>query len=393
MRHLPSSGLPEQWVPGHPGARPKTAPFAESSLSLLENMSTLTHISDPEDFPYRMNVKLWVQWDGVDTDHDGEDDTFDCSGALLDAKHVITAGHCLWDHEHGGGEADSIVVAPGYDDGDEPYGEASMIRWLTWSGWKDDEDRKHDMAVIELDRPVGALTGDFGYGYRTSCSSFKDYTYYHASYPGESPYDGGDLYFQSGGFDSCPNDYEARFKRYSYGGESGSGFYRIIDDSRYIHAVLSHGDWVLLTGDVTDAVRLTETKFNHIGDFISENTPSSPNLAPLGVQADPLVAKGHTVSPFSFVVYNDGSASSSGLHYQVRLSTNKIISTGDTLLVTVSSTVTIGAKESVTLSPNITIPSTTATGYYYLGVMLTDDDSDESDNTTGSFDVAGVSVF
>lgn len=82
-----------------------------------------------------------------------------------------------------------------------------------------------------------------------------------------------------------------------------------------------------------------------------------------------------------------------GLHYSVRLSTNQAISTLDPALVIGTSAVSIGAKESVTLTPTVTIPSTTATGYYYLGVILDEDDSDESDNATGVWDIAGISIY
>src|SRR4029450_73573 len=108
-----------------------------------------------------------------------------------------------------------------------------------------------------------------------------------------------------------------------------------------------------------------------------------------------LMPRGHTVSPFSFVVYNDGSSDFSGsVHYTVRLSTNKSISILDPSLATGTITVAkIGAKESVILTPTISIPSTTAYGDYYMGVTLNEADSDASDNTTGIWDVAGISIY
>lgn len=47
---------------------------------------------------------------------------------------------------------------PGYDDGKLPFGTSEMIHMITFEGWVDKEDWNDDIAVIRVERPVGALS-------------------------------------------------------------------------------------------------------------------------------------------------------------------------------------------------------------------------------------------
>ena len=47
------------------------------------------------------------------------------------------------------------VVVPAYDEGLEPFGRAAAAQLHSWSGWTSSEDYDWDVAVIDLDWPIG----------------------------------------------------------------------------------------------------------------------------------------------------------------------------------------------------------------------------------------------
>ena len=71
------------------------------------NFSSLSLVSNPEDWPYSPIVKIFFSQGGRN---------YVCSGSLIDPLHVITAGHCV--HEGSGGSwSTKVVVVPAYDNG------------------------------------------------------------------------------------------------------------------------------------------------------------------------------------------------------------------------------------------------------------------------------------
>src|SRR5262249_47658918 len=102
---------------GHVAGTEGIGPPASNSGSLVpsQSFSPLSLVPNPSDYPWRVNVQVNITFpDGM---------TYGGSGALIDATHVITAGHVVFDPDHGG-FADSIEVVPAYDRGSEPYGSA-----------------------------------------------------------------------------------------------------------------------------------------------------------------------------------------------------------------------------------------------------------------------------
>ena len=247
------------------------------------NFNTLSLITNPEDHPWRMNVKLFMTFRTTT----GVLLYAECSGALIDPKHVITAGHCVYLHTAGpytiNDWAESVTVIPAYENGAMPYGSAQGVQLHSWTGWTNNEDFDYDNGIIDLDRPVGALTSWFGYGFNTSCSFFTGNTFNNPGYPAESPYDGEFMYYWFGTFDSCPlfTD-QLQFNSRSYGGQSGSGAYYIDGPNRYIYAVLSNG-----TSTWTRDTKITSSRFTDIGAIMSEDTPSTYDLIPLTVEVSP----------------------------------------------------------------------------------------------------------
>ena len=86
-------------------------------------------------------------------------------------------------------------------------------------------------AIIDLDRPIGALAGWRDYGFNDSCSWYETAGWVHRGYPSEDPYEGNIMYENGGSFDTCWSSYPldlhyAAFDNPSWGGQSGSGSVR-----------------------------------------------------------------------------------------------------------------------------------------------------------------------
>ncbi|HDD24148.1 MAG TPA: trypsin-like serine protease, partial [Chloroflexi bacterium] len=347
------------------------------------NFGGLSRIDNPEDYPWCVNVKLYMRWGST---------WYVGSGVLIDPLHVLTAGHCV--HEGSGGAwADEVIVVPAYENGVRPYGDARAVNLYSWTGWTQDGNFDHDMGLIQLDRPVGALTGWHGYGYNADCSFYTDpsRTWYNPGYPAEYPYTGEYMYWWYGYFDQCET-YGAWFNQHSYGGQSGSGAYYIDGGNRYVHLVLSAG-----TDSWTWDVRMTPTKFGHIRDnWIGGNTPGTFDLIPLDVQVSPeTINCGNQLSSMSYVVHNYSSASWSGtVTVKVYLSTNDNISTYDTLIQIHQFSYNFGPKSSVRVNVTTppTIPSGISSGTYWIGIILDISDYNTGNNDSDGQDAATLTV-
>lgn len=328
-----------------------------------------------------------------------------CSGSLIDPKHVVTAGHCVYAHDDSTNGwvfndwAEEIIVVPAYENGVQPYGSGSAVELYSWTGWTNDQNWDDDIGMIHLDRPVGALIGWHGYGWSDDCDFFTDRNFRHVGYPAASPYDGQYMYRDLGNYDGCETilgiwyGNEVSYDRLSYGGQSGSGSYEPPGGcpACWVRAVLSNGN-----SDTTWDVRITEGKFNLVGSWIGGDTPTSADLSPIDVNVGPgsLVA-GSTLSSMDYLVHNYSSAPWSGtVTVEVYLSTNTTISTFDTLIQTHSFGWSFSPKSSVRVNvPPPTIPATATPGTRYIGVIIDTVDAATANNSSSGQDAAALSVI
>jgi len=374
-------GLAQGWpgldaqpdVPGIPG------PSNHSALALESNYRS---------YPSRCTVRVFLTTP--------RNQTFAASGVMLDAKHVLTAGWVVFGTD---GWARSIRVVPAYN-GDaatladqEPYGHADAYQLWSWSGWTNSFSPSHNLGVVELDRPVGVLTGWYGYGYDTACSFFTRTTFYHSSYPAAYSFTGARMYSNSGTFDSCPSSsYLARFNRGSYVGEWGSGHHAIIDGNRYTMAIMSGH-----TTSYTDCTRLDATKFAGLGTITTNARPATFDLTPMRVGVAGTAVPGGQLSYLTFLLYNHSRASSPGLiEYSIYLSTDRSITTADIRLGDSYDSGTPIAPlttRAVTLHGNGPyLPSSLRPGTYYVGVILRTPDAINRNQATHASDVATITV-
>ncbi|MEM7134311.1 MAG: trypsin-like serine protease [Chloroflexota bacterium] len=358
------------------------------------SFNDLTLVNDPDKSPWRMNVKVFVEYD------EDPDSIYHCSGALIDAKHVLTAGHCIFDHDNDWGWADSVRVIPGYDNSDEPYGDADMAAapsLYSWTKWTEDENWDWDMGFIKLNKPIGALSSWFGYGFNNKDSFFEDSYFHSPGYPSASPYNGQLMYYWYGQYDSV-KEHTLYHDDRAYGGQSGSSSYYIDrSDSqnyiRYVYGVLSHApsDNINKTGHT----RINSDRFYHIQNTIKKNTPTRVDLVPMNVKIGPTyITAGSRLNSMNFLLHNYSSATWSGkVNIKIYLSTNDNISTSDTLLATTSLTSLILPKRSIPVAVGTppTIPATQS-GRFWIGVIVDVADANVVNNDTDEWDAASIYV-
>ena len=368
---------------GSGGIRAYPSNYIEENQLIPLNFSDLTLISNPEDYPWCVNVKLWMTFPSG---------TYTASGVLIDPMHVLTAGHCVY---YNGEWATSIVVVPAYENGIQPYGDASAVQIHTWTEWIENGNFDHDMGVIDLDRPIGGLTGWHGYGYNNNPSFYTGNTFHNPGYPAESPYNGQYMYYRYGNFDYTESilgvwyGNEVGINKRSYQGQSGSGAY-YISSGRIVYAVLSNGN-----NSETNFPRITSDKFANIQSYINFDTPSTFDLIPMDVTINPTtVTAGNKLSSMSYIVHNYSSASWSGtVNVKVYLSTNDNISSSDTSIQTQSFSYSFSPKSSaIVYSPAPTIPLNTSEGNYWIGVILDISDYNNGNNDSDGQDASNIYV-
>ncbi|MBO9201196.1 MULTISPECIES: trypsin-like serine peptidase [Niastella] len=113
-------------------------------------------VNDSTSFPFRAICRLIItasdntRWYGT--------------GFMISPRTIITTGHCVYLHEHGGW-ARSIEVIPGLNNENRPYGSAVSRIFKSVAGWTKSKNRNQDYAAIILpnNSPLGNQTGTFGF--------------------------------------------------------------------------------------------------------------------------------------------------------------------------------------------------------------------------------------
>ncbi|MCX5691545.1 MAG: hypothetical protein NTV94_17430, partial [Planctomycetota bacterium] len=374
-------------------------------------------------FPTSANVKIIMRY----VDVTGANQFFVCSGTMVDAGVVLTAGHCLYSHAGSNGAPDiydfasEVWVYPAWDGtvGGAGFNHtaSSIIQRWGWAhgsnysvgtGWINDEDWDRDVGIIRLDRgsnrQVGALTGWLGYTYGT-CSESR--TYYNCSYPAQSCnssgtlHTGAQMYCWSGTVDDCPNvwnqyDFNTTPGCFTagWGGMSGSGLYYFDNTVRKVAAVCSTSDRAysssycqLFSGAVTGISQLR--------DAARTSTFDLEAFACRYPTAGPVIAGG-TLAGGTLVLANSTNADPTPrtITLRVYLSTDADISTADTLLGTYSyNPIDFTAMDTVTITlPQVTLPFV-ANGNYFVGVILdSGTDTVPSNNDTDGWDAQAITI-
>lgn len=318
-------------------------------------------------WPYRATGKLKMRF---------SDGWSECSASTTDEFHVLTAGHCIYDHDLNEWAVEVRYYAAqtnaGVIDGvQRPYGEARGKTWGTYEGWWKDEKYKWDMAVVRLDRPVGERTGWMG----RSSSTVSNLNF--AGYPVESAYGWAGETMMYHGFDKNNRNWEAGGRigmdAYVFGGMSGGPVWKSLDGDRKIVGVNSTSD---REGKAT-ATDLNDDKRDDINDYMDESWQVDPPDYKADVRAynqslmdvlTPDVLWGDDLK-VKYALVNMGYASSGIVNVKMYLSKNTSISEDD-YYVGVTNLNPMDAWTAKTPTLTRTVPNTIPVGEYYVGFLF-----------------------
>lgn len=171
-----------------------------------------------------------------------------CTGTLISAKHVLTAGHCV---SNGAGTwYSSLDFTAAQNGGYQPWGTQTWTRALTTTAWHNSSDTNYDYGMIVL--AAAPHGGNAGWGV------YSGGTHTISGYPGDKPF--GTMWTHAGGV-STSGSFRLCYTIDTAGGQSGSGIYDSGNVVRGIHT----------TGSASQncGTRLTSTVFNTLQGWIS----------------------------------------------------------------------------------------------------------------------------
>jgi hypothetical protein len=185
----------------------------------------------------------------------GADYFYLCSASTASDFHLISAGHCVYNHDPigngsgvGAGFANEIWAWPAETDvvepidhyfwPDYPYGVSKATLLTTYNFWIGNSDLNWDFSFLTLDRRVGDHVGWMGREWNTSTTALN-----FDGYPAEYPYVPSDNVFQYPGFDYNNVAYYTCCRiglfAYIYGGHSGGPEWRYDGTNDWIEGVNS----------------------------------------------------------------------------------------------------------------------------------------------------------
>lgn len=193
---------------------------------------------DLTNYPIRTSVKIFSV----------ENDTLSslCSGSLISKKHVLTAAHCVSPINSNVLSQDSIKVSPIFDKGifNTQFNSSNVSKVYFFRDWSFSGS---DFSILELEDPIGELTGWISIGFNKVDSLLSDGIFYKFTYPAmtilaidSNQYNGDTLYYNYGSIDIITNNYIGINNASGIPGESGSSLIKVINEQEYTsYGVLS----------------------------------------------------------------------------------------------------------------------------------------------------------
>ena len=180
------------------------------------------------------------------------------SGTLVYANVLLTAGHVVYNSEHGG-FATSFTVIPGRNGDVYPFGSTMATRLTTNNAWINNRDRAWDWGIVDLssDFNTWQIFGYY-YDYNANLGASVDSIGYPSDHPGY-------MYTDTNSISSV-SEYNFYFLNDTYGGDSGGP---LIDKAGILIGIIAaehhNSDGIC---DFNLATRITEDLFNRLNGHI-----------------------------------------------------------------------------------------------------------------------------
>lgn len=184
-------------------------------------------------YPWRVNASLLIiardgsQWIGT--------------GWFIGPHTLMTAGHVVYIKNSGiparDGWVRSIDVMPGRNGSSLPYGTVRSSNFRSVSGWTNNGDENFDYGAIIIPTNLGNTTGWFGFGVYSD-ANLVNAVGNIAGYPGDKP--SGTCWYDAHRIASV-NARKVYYDIDTFGGQSGSAVYRLVDGGRFAVAIHAYG--------------------------------------------------------------------------------------------------------------------------------------------------------
>jgi glutamyl endopeptidase len=184
-------------------------------------------------YPWRAHASLLItaadgsQWIGT--------------GWFIGPHTLMTAGHVVYIKNSGVAGRDgwvrSIDVMPGRNGSSLPYGKVTSRNFRSVVGWANSGDENFDYGAIILSTNLGNTTGWFGFGVFSDADLLASVGNI-SGYPGDKP--AGTQWYDARRIANV-NARKVYYDIDTFGGQSGSAVYRIINGGRYGIAVHAYG--------------------------------------------------------------------------------------------------------------------------------------------------------
>jgi glutamyl endopeptidase len=163
------------------------------------------------------------------------------TGWFIGPHTLMTAGHVVYIKNSGvpgrDGWVRSIDVMPGRNGSKLPYGTVKSSNFRSVTGWANSGDENFDYGAIIIPKDLGNTTGWFGFGVYQDADLLASVGNI-SGYPGDK--DTGTQWYDARQIASV-NSRKVYYDIDTFGGQSGSAVYRIINGGRYGIAIHAYG--------------------------------------------------------------------------------------------------------------------------------------------------------